>query len=131
MVEVGTTTFSGIFLTKFFGVSVLAMAKSRSTRVYFFRTFFSFVVFGGFHALVLLPVLLLLIGDAGRQTTAIDEYEEDDEFDIAARSAISQSMSHCASDAQGTNSSAQSVTTVKEPNSQLALEEQDGIHMGV
>jgi hypothetical protein len=63
---VGTTTFSGIFLTKFIGVIVLSFAQSRATRIYFFRTFFGFVVFGGLHALIALPAILLVFGDVLR-----------------------------------------------------------------
>ena len=61
MVEIGTTTFSGIFMTKFCGIVVLAFAQARATRVYFFRVFFALVILGGFHALCALPVLLLLL----------------------------------------------------------------------
>ena len=82
LIEVGTTTFSGIFLTKFIGVLVLSFAHSRATRIYFFRTFFGFVVFGGLHALIALPAVLLIFGDQFRPAsneplvTKVMHYEE-------------------------------------------------------
>ena len=82
LIEVGTTTFSGIFLTKFIGVRVLSFAHSRATRIYFFRTFFGFVVFGGLHALIALPAVLLIFGDQFRPASnepliqKMQQYEE-------------------------------------------------------
>jgi Niemann-Pick C1 protein len=62
LIEVGSTTFSGIFVTKVIGVAILGTAHSRAIKVYFFRTFAAVVVLGGLHSLVLMPVLLLLVG---------------------------------------------------------------------
>ena len=122
MVEVGTTTFSGIFLTKFFGVSVLVLAKSRSTRVYFFRTFFSFVIFGGFHALVLLPVLLLMCGDAGRRKRGEGEggYGDDEMSHHAADAASTGPMARMSEGSEYTGNAAV-----------VRLASQDGIAVGV
>ncbi|RHY22644.1 hypothetical protein DYB25_010854 [Aphanomyces astaci] len=59
---VGPSIVSGITLTKFFGIGVLAFAKSQLFQVYFFRMYAGIVVLGAVHALVLLPVLLAACG---------------------------------------------------------------------
>ncbi|KAF0695249.1 Aste57867_13917 [Aphanomyces stellatus] len=68
---VGPSVVSGITLTKFCGIGVLAFAKSQLFQVYFFRMYAGIVVLGALHALVLLPVLLALFGSEASTPTPI------------------------------------------------------------
>ena len=58
LVNVGSSVFSGITVTKLIGVSVLAFTRSKIFEVYYFRVWLALVVFAAAHALVFLPVAL-------------------------------------------------------------------------
>ena len=65
LTNVGASVFSGITITKFLGVFVLAFTRSKIFEVYYFRIWLALVVFAAAHALVWLPVALSLIGGDG------------------------------------------------------------------
>ncbi|KAL5248779.1 hypothetical protein ACHWQZ_G017834 [Mnemiopsis leidyi] len=60
LVTTGPSVFSGITLTKFVGIVVLAFAKSKLFEVFYFRMFLSVIVLGATHSLVFLPAFLSL-----------------------------------------------------------------------
>ncbi|KAL8898337.1 MAG: hypothetical protein Q9207_006754 [Kuettlingeria erythrocarpa] len=65
LVNVGASVFSGITITKFLGVAVLAFTRSKIFEVYYFRVWLALVVWAALHALVFLPVGLSLVGGEG------------------------------------------------------------------
>lgn len=67
LVEMGSSVLKGITLTKFAGVIVLAFAHSEIFRVYYFRMFFTIVILGCLHGLVLLPTILSMFGPSPRR----------------------------------------------------------------
>eukprot|EP00892_Ulva_mutabilis_P006437 jgi/Ulvmu1/4165/UM019_0144.1 len=81
----GAAVCSGIVLTKFVGVAMLAFSHTKIFDLYYFRMYMALVVIGTFHGLLLLPVLLALVGPVTRaplemvlhgQTTGSSNYEQ-------------------------------------------------------
>ena len=62
LVNVGSSVFSGITITKFLGVAVLAFTRSKIFEVYYFRIWLALVILASSHALVWLPVALSWCG---------------------------------------------------------------------
>jgi hypothetical protein len=62
LVEMGSSVVTGITLTKLVGVLVLAWAPSMLFRLYYFRMYLGIIVFGVFHGLIVLPVILSICG---------------------------------------------------------------------
>jgi len=69
LVNVGGSVFSGITVTKFLGVFVLAFTRSKVFEVYYFRIWLGLVVLASSHALIFLPVALSLFGGEGMLLT--------------------------------------------------------------
>lgn len=76
MNAMGSSVVTGITLTKFLGVMILAFAPSTLFKLYYFRMYMFIIVLGVFNGLFFLPMILSLIGP-GPDERAIQEEEED------------------------------------------------------
>jgi len=70
--SIGASVFSGITVTKFLGVVILAFASSEIFVVYYFKMYLTIVFLGFAHGLIFLPVLLSYIGPVPVKPIHID-----------------------------------------------------------
>ncbi|XP_015376879.1 PREDICTED: Niemann-Pick C1 protein, partial [Diuraphis noxia] len=71
-VEVGSSVFSGITMTKFAGLAVLGFANTPVFKIFYFRMYMGIVIIAALHSLVFLPVLLSYKGPNYVQVEKID-----------------------------------------------------------
>ncbi|TCD70844.1 hypothetical protein EIP91_001535 [Steccherinum ochraceum] len=73
LVDVGPSVLSGITFTKLIGMCVLALTRSKILEIYYFRMWFTLIISGALHGLVLLPVILSFAGGPGFPLQEADE----------------------------------------------------------
>lgn len=60
LIKMGSSVLSGITITKVAGIIILAFAKSKIFKVYYFRMYMGIVMVGATHGIIFMPIILSL-----------------------------------------------------------------------
>lgn len=85
MNAMGSSVVTGITLTKFLGVMILAFAPSTLFKLYYFRMYMFIIVLGVFNGLFFLPVTLSLIGPPADERMIAEHMNDQKQMKMIAR----------------------------------------------
>ena len=91
----GSCVVTGITITKFVGVMVLAWAPSVLFRLYYFRMYVGIIACGAFHGLMFLPVLLSIMGPSSgnyKAETPMFQFDSDMAKDMGLNSPVTEPL---------------------------------------